>query len=55
MSGVVNIETQSDIKHEGVTLTIEGVVDLQISTQNVGAFDAFYNSVKVKREVFFFL
>lgn len=28
-------------------MVIDGVVDLQISTQNVGAFDAFYNSVKV--------
>lgn len=30
-------------------MTVEGSVDLQISTQNVGAFDAFYNSVKVRK------
>lgn len=44
---MVIIDTPTDIKHEGVFMTIEGTVDLQISTQNVGAFDAFYNSVKV--------
>jgi len=44
---VVVIDTPTDVKHEGVFMTIEGTVDLQISTQNVGAFDAFYNSVKV--------
>lgn len=46
IAGVVIIDTSTDIKHEGVFMTIEGTVDLQISTQNVGAFDAFYNSVK---------
>lgn len=47
IAGVVIIDTPMDVKHEGVFMTIEGAVDLQISTQNVGAFDAFYNSVKV--------
>lgn len=47
ISGIVSIETPTDVKHEGVFMTIEGTVDLQVSTQNVGAFDAFYNSVKV--------
>ncbi|XP_001947258.1 Down syndrome critical region protein 3 homolog [Acyrthosiphon pisum] len=46
IAGVVVIDTPTDVKHEGVFMTIEGTVDLQISTQNVGAFDAFYNSVK---------
>lgn len=47
ISGIVSIETPTDVKHEGVFMTIEGAVDLQVSTQNVGAFDAFYNSIKV--------
>lgn len=47
LSGIICIESPTDVKHEGVLMTIEGTVDLQISTQNVGAFDAFYNSVKV--------
>lgn len=47
ISGIICIESPTDVKHEGVLMTIEGTVDLQISTQNVGAFDAFYNSVKV--------
>lgn len=46
ISGVVTVETPTDVKHEGVFMTIEGTVDLQISTQNVGAFDTLYNSIK---------
>lgn len=46
ISGIVTIETPTDIKHEGISMTIEGTVDLQTSTQNVGAFDSFYSSVK---------
>lgn len=47
MSGFISIEVPTEMKHEGIFMTIEGAVDLQISSQNVGAFDAFYNSVKV--------
>lgn len=47
ISGIICIESPTDVKHEGVFMTIEGTVDLQISTQNIGAFEAFYNSVKV--------
>ncbi|VVC42295.1 Immunoglobulin E-set,Vacuolar protein sorting protein 26 related [Cinara cedri] len=46
ISGIICIESPIDVKHEGVFMTIEGTVDLQISTQNVGTFEAFYNSVK---------
>ncbi|XP_050528253.1 vacuolar protein sorting-associated protein 26C [Daktulosphaira vitifoliae] len=44
--GIISIKTPTEIKHEGISLSIEGFVDLQISSQNVGTFDAFYNSVK---------
>lgn len=36
----------TEAKHEGIQLTLEGIVNLQLSTKNVGVFDAFYNSVK---------
>lgn len=35
------------MKHDGITLAMEGTVNLQLSARNVGIFDAFYNSVKV--------
>ncbi|XP_050431036.1 vacuolar protein sorting-associated protein 26C [Adelges cooleyi] len=44
--GILSIHSPTEIKHEGIFLSIEGVVDLQISTQNIGTFDAFYNAVK---------
>lgn len=40
------VNSPSDIKHDGITLTIEGTVNLQLSPKNVGIFEAFYNSVK---------
>lgn len=44
--GIVIVSSPSDIKHDGITLTIEGTVNLQLSPKNVGIFEAFYNSVK---------
>ncbi|XP_037933863.1 vacuolar protein sorting-associated protein 26C [Teleopsis dalmanni] len=46
LSGCVQFNCPSEAKHDGVTLSLEGVVNLQLSTKNVGLFDAFYNSVK---------
>ncbi|KAF7272854.1 hypothetical protein GWI33_014391 [Rhynchophorus ferrugineus] len=46
VSGVLVISSNSDLKHDGITLTMEGCVNLQISTKNVGIIEAFYNSVK---------
>lgn len=46
VTGAVIITTNSDFKHEGITLTMEGTVNLQISNKNVGILEAFYNSVK---------
>ncbi|XP_071449661.1 vacuolar protein sorting-associated protein 26C [Hetaerina americana] len=46
ISGVVVIISPNDIKHDGISLTMEGTVNLQLSGKNVGIFDAFYNSAK---------
>ncbi|XP_066260275.1 vacuolar protein sorting-associated protein 26C [Euwallacea similis] len=46
ISGVIVISSSSDFKHDGITLTVEGCVNLQISSKNVGVLEAFYNSVK---------
>nr|CAD7568981.1 unnamed protein product [Timema californicum] len=46
ITGVILVSSNSDIKHEGITLAMEGTVNLQLSAKNVGIFEAFYNSVK---------
>lgn len=40
-------DSPSDVKHDGITLSVEGTVNLQLSPKNVGIFEAFYNSLKV--------
>lgn len=42
------MESNSDVRHEGLSLTMEGSVNLQLSSKNVGIFEAFSNSIKVK-------
>ncbi|GLV33730.1 uncharacterized protein CBL_11384 [Carabus blaptoides fortunei] len=46
ITGIIQIISNSDIKHDGITLIMEGAVNLQLSSKNVGIFEAFYNSVK---------
>ncbi|XP_074104101.1 vacuolar protein sorting-associated protein 26C [Cotesia typhae] len=46
VAGLILLQTNSDIKHDGIFLTMEGSVNLQLSSKNVGIFEAFYNSVK---------
>ncbi|XP_015607610.1 Down syndrome critical region protein 3 homolog [Cephus cinctus] len=46
VAGLIILQTNSDIKHDGIFLTMEGSVNLQLSSKNVGIFEAFYNSVK---------
>lgn len=48
LSGVVVIFGKDPIQHQGVSLTAEGTVNLQLSAKSVGVFEAFYNSVKVR-------
>ncbi|XP_060689793.1 vacuolar protein sorting-associated protein 26C isoform X1 [Hemiscyllium ocellatum] len=46
LSGVVILSSKEAIQHQGITLAMDGVVNLQLSAKSVGVFEAFYNSVK---------
>ncbi|XP_064923903.1 vacuolar protein sorting-associated protein 26C isoform X1 [Columba livia] len=46
LSGVVVITSKDTVQHQGISLTMEGSVNLQLSSKSVGVFEAFYNSVK---------
>ncbi|XP_072254393.1 vacuolar protein sorting-associated protein 26C isoform X2 [Pyxicephalus adspersus] len=46
LSGVVVVMSKDTVQHQGITLTMEGSVNLQLSAKSVGVFEAFYNSVK---------
>ncbi|XP_015127412.1 Down syndrome critical region protein 3 homolog isoform X1 [Diachasma alloeum] len=46
VAGLLLLQTSSEVKHDGISLTMEGSVNLQLSSKNVGIFEAFYNSVK---------
>ena len=47
LAGVVVLASKEAVHHQGISLTMEGVVNLQLSSKSVGVFEAFYNSVKV--------
>lgn len=55
IGGVLVVSSNSEFKHDGISLMIEGCVNLQISSKNVGILEAFYNSVKVSDLVLFYL
>ncbi|XP_017775160.1 PREDICTED: Down syndrome critical region protein 3 homolog [Nicrophorus vespilloides] len=46
VTGFIVVKSNSDLKHDGITLSMEGSVNLQLSSKNVGILEAFYNSVK---------
>ncbi|KAJ6662404.1 hypothetical protein lerEdw1_011817 [Lerista edwardsae] len=46
LTGVVVITSKDSVQHQGISLTMEGSVNLQLSAKSVGVFEAFYNSVK---------
>ncbi|XP_072901097.1 vacuolar protein sorting-associated protein 26C isoform X2 [Hemitrygon akajei] len=46
LSGVIILSSKEPIQHQGITLTMDGTVSLQLSAKSVGVFEAFYNSVK---------
>lgn len=46
ISGVVVVTTKGSMSHNGIDLFCDGVVQLQLSSKNVGVFEAFYNSIK---------
>lgn len=45
---MVVITSKDTVQHQGISLTMEGSVNLQLSAKSVGVFEAFYNSVKVR-------
>ncbi|XP_007470551.1 PREDICTED: Down syndrome critical region protein 3 isoform X2 [Lipotes vexillifer] len=49
LSGVVVVSGKDSVQHQGVSLTVEGTVNLQLSAKSVGVFEAFYNSVKPQK------
>lgn len=46
VSGVVVVTTRGKLSHAGITLLMEGSVQLQLSAKSIGLFEAFYNSIK---------
>lgn len=49
MAGVIVLVSKETLQHHGIFLSMEGLVNLQLSSKSVGVFEAFYNSVKVPR------
>jgi len=47
VTGVVIIQSRGELAHNGLMLTVDGSVNLQLSAKSVGMFEAFYNSLKV--------
>eukprot|EP01094_Clydonella_sp_ATCC50884_P022388 TRINITY_DN5124_c0_g1_i1.p1 TRINITY_DN5124_c0_g1~~TRINITY_DN5124_c0_g1_i1.p1 ORF type:complete len:297 (-),score=88.83 TRINITY_DN5124_c0_g1_i1:288-1178(-) len=46
VSGVVVVTSKGGMSHNGIKLTVDGEVTLQLSAKSVGLFEAFYNSLK---------
>ena len=44
--GVVIVQSKTDLAHNGISLVMDGIVNLQLSAKSVGVFEAFYNSIK---------
>lgn len=40
------VNSKGECQHQGINLTVDGVVNLQLSAKSVGVFEAFYNSLK---------
>ncbi|KJE95158.1 hypothetical protein CAOG_009882 [Capsaspora owczarzaki ATCC 30864] len=46
VAGVVVVTSKGEMAHNGMTLALDGWVNLQLSSKSVGVFEAFYNSIK---------
>jgi len=46
VSGVVVVHSPGSASHQGIKLSVEGTVNLQLSARSVGLFEAFYSSIK---------
>lgn len=54
VKGAICVDTgKSEIAHQGITLVMEGSVNLQLSAKSVGLFEAFYSSLKVSKNGLF--
>lgn len=50
VAGVIVLACKEALQHHGIFLSMEGLVNLQLSSKSVGVFEAFYNSVKVQEK-----
>ena len=50
IAGFVVVQSRGELAHNGIVLTMEGSVNMQLSAKSVGMFEAFYNSLKVTKE-----
>ncbi|KAK2573470.1 Vacuolar protein sorting-associated protein 26C [Acropora cervicornis] len=46
VKGVIAVQSRGELTHNGITLAMDGTVNLQLSAKSVGVFEAFYNSIK---------
>eukprot|EP00034_Subulatomonas_tetraspora_P000216 GABW01000309.1.p1 GENE.GABW01000309.1~~GABW01000309.1.p1 ORF type:complete len:146 (-),score=25.85 GABW01000309.1:3-440(-) len=46
VSGTLVIQSKNGLSHQGITLIMEGVVNVQLSSKSVGMFEALYSSLK---------
>lgn len=46
IKGTVVVTSKGELSHNGISLTMDGTVSLQLSAKSVGVFEAFYNSLK---------
>ena len=46
VKGVIVVQSRGELAHNGITLGMEGAVNLQLSGKTVGVFEAFYSSIK---------
>ncbi|XP_017488869.1 PREDICTED: Down syndrome critical region protein 3 homolog [Rhagoletis zephyria] len=46
LTGLIVVDCKNDSKHDGIFLSVEATVNMQLSSKNVGLFEAFYNSAR---------
>lgn len=46
VKGTIEIYSPNESRHEGISITIEGTVNLQLGNKSVGLFDTFSSSIK---------
>ena len=46
MAGLLIIENKFELKHEGITLFVDGMVDIHFNLRSISFMDTFYGSNK---------